>query len=66
MRDIDSAFSRLDLTDEQEEQLEELQKSQREEFYKWRQERRKARESILTQEQREKLKAMKDEAFYGG
>ena len=49
------AFSRLDLTDEQKEQLVEL-----------RQEHRTALESVLTEEQREKLEAMKDEAFYGG
>ena len=48
-------LGRLDLTDEQKEQLVEL-----------RQEHRTALESVLTEEQREKLEAMKDEAFYGG
>ena len=49
------AFSRLDLTDEQKEQLEGLRKQHR-----------TALENVLTEEQREKLEEMKDDAFYGG
>ena len=60
------AFSRLDLTDEQKEQLVELRQEHRTEIRETRQEHRTALESVLTEEQREKLEAMKDEAFYGG
>ena len=65
MRGIERAFAKLDLTDEQKEQLKDLHKAQREEFHKWRQKQRKAMENILTDEQREKLEMLKDEAFYG-
>ena len=60
------AFSRLDLTDEQKEQLVELRKEQRTEMRESRQKHRTALENVLTDEQREKLEKMKDEAFYGG
>lgn len=60
------AFSRLDLTDEQKEQLVELRKGQRTEIRETRQKHRTALESVLTDEQRETLDGMKDEAFYGG
>ena len=60
------AFSRLDLTDEQKEQFKELRTEQRTEIRETRQKHRTALESVLTDEQREKLEAMKDEAFYGG
>ena len=60
------AFSRLDLTDEQKEQFVELHKEQRTEMRESRQKHRTALENVLTDEQREKLEAMKDEAFYGG
>ena len=63
---IKSEFAKLDLTDEQKEQLKDLRKAQREEFHKWRQKQRQAMENILTDEQREKLEMLKDEAFYGG
>jgi len=65
MRGIERTFAKLDLTDEQKEQLKELRKEQREEFYKWRRKQRQAMENILTDEQREKLEMLKDEAFYG-
>ncbi len=60
------AFSRLDLTDEQQGQLKELRKQQRTEIRETRQKYRTALEDVLTNEQREKLETMKDEAFYGG
>ena len=60
------AFSRLDLTDEQKEQFVELRKEHRTEIRETRQKHRTALESVLTDEQREKLEEMKDEAFYGG
>ena len=60
------AFSRLDLTDEQKEQFKELRKEHRTELRETRQKQRTALESVLTEEQREKLEEMKDEAFYGG
>ena len=60
------AFSRLDLTDEQKEQFVELRKEHRTEIRETRQKHRTALESVLTDEQREKLEDMKDEAFYGG
>ena len=60
------AFSRLDLTDEQKDQLVELRKEQRTEMRESRQKHRTALENVLTDEQREKLEEMKDEAFYGG
>ena len=63
---IKSEFAKLGLTGEQKELLKELHKEQREEFYKWRRKQRKAMENILTDEQREKLEMLKDEAFYGG
>ena len=59
------AFSRLDLTDEQKEQFKGLRKEHRTEIRETRQKHRTALESVLTDEQREKLEAMKDEAFYG-
>ncbi len=61
-----SAFSRLDLTDQQQEQIVELRQEHRTAMRQSRQEHRTALESILTDEQREKLAEMKDEAFYGG
>ena len=60
------AFSRLDLTDEQKEQFKELRQEHRTEIRETRQKHRTALESVLTDEQREKLEEMKDEAFYGG
>ena len=60
------AFARLDLTDEQKEQFVELRQEHRTEIRETRQNHRTALESVLTDEQREKLEAMKDEAFYGG
>ena len=63
---IRNEFAQLALTDEQKKQLKKLHQEQRETFYKWRREQRKAMESILTAEQREKLEMLKDEAFYGG
>ena len=60
------AFSRLDLTDEQKEEFKELRKEHRAEIRETRKNHRTALESVLTDEQREKLEAMKDEAFYGG
>ena len=66
MRRGEGAFSRLDLTDEQKEQLKELRQEQRTEMRETRQKHRTALENVLTDEQREKLEAMKDEAFYGG
>ena len=60
------AFSRLDLTDEQKEQVKELRTEQRSEIRETRQKHRTALENVLTEEQREKLEEMKDEAFYGG
>ena len=60
------AFSRLDLTDEQKEQFKELRQNHRTEIRETRQNHRTALENVLTDEQREKLAAMKDEAFYGG
>ena len=60
------AFSRLDLTDEQKDQLVELRKGHRTEMRETRQKQRTALENVLTDEQREKLEDMKDEAFYGG
>ena len=59
-------FSRLDLTDEQKERLGELRTEHRAEMRETRQSHRKALESVLNDEQREKLETMKDEAFYGG
>lgn len=61
-----SAFSRLDLTDEQREQLKALRQEQRTEMRQTRQKHRTALESVLTDEQREQLEMLKDEAFYGG
>ena len=60
------AFSRLDLTGEQKEQLEELRTVHREEMRETRRKHRTALENVLTDEQREQLEVMKDEAFYGG
>ena len=60
------AFSRLDLTNEQKEQLKGLRQEHRTELRETRQKHRTALESVLTDEQREKLGEMKDEAFYGG
>ena len=60
------AFSRLDLTDEQKEQLKVLRTGHRTEIRETRQMHRTALEKVLTDEQREKLEEMKDEAFYGG
>ena len=60
------AFSRLDLTGEQKEQLEELRTGHREEMRETRRKHRTALENVLTEEQREKLEEMKDDAFYGG
>ena len=60
------AFSRLDLTDEQKEQFKELRTEHRTEIRETRQKHRTALENVLTDEQREKLEEMKDEAFYGG
>ena len=60
------AFSRLDLTDEQKEQVKELRTEQRTEIRETRQKHRTVLESILTDEQREKLEEMKDDAFYRG
>ena len=60
------AFARLDLTDEQKEQFVELRQEHRTEIRETRQNHRTALENVLTDEQREKLEAMKDEAFYGG
>ena len=59
-------FSRLDLTDEQKDRLGELRSEHRTEMRETRRSHRQALESVLTDEQREKLEAMKDEAFYGG
>ena len=60
------AFARLDLTDEQKEQFKELRQEHRTEIRETRQKHRTALENVLTDEQREKLEEMKDEAFYGG
>ena len=60
------AFSRLDLTDEQKEQVKELRTEQRSEIRETRQKHRTALENVLTEEQREKLEEMKDDAFYRG
>ena len=60
------AFSRLDLTEEQKEQLKELREEHRAEIRETRQKHRTALENVLSDEQREKLEEMKDEAFYGG
>ena len=60
------AFSRLDLTEEQKEQLKELREEHRAEIRGTRQKHRTALENVLSDEQREKLEEMKDEAFYGG
>lgn len=60
------AFSRLDLTEEQREQLKALRQEQRAERRATRQKHRTALESVLTDQQRERLEHMKDEAFYGG
>ena len=60
------AFSRLDLTQEQREQLKALRQEQRAERRATRQKHRTALESVLTDQQRERLEQMKDEAFYGG
>jgi len=54
------------LTDEQKEQFKELRTEHRTEIRETRQKHRTALENVLTDEQREKLEAMKDEAFYGG
>ena len=59
-------FSRLDLTDEQKERLGELRTEHRTEMGETRRNHRKALEGVLTDGQREKLEAMKDDAFYGG
>ena len=59
-------FSRLDLTDEQKQRLGELRTEHRTEMRETRQNHRKALEGVLTDEQRDKLETMKDEAFYGG
>ena len=59
-------FSRLDLTDEQKERLEDLRTEHRTEMRETRNNHRSDLESVLTDEQREELEAMKDEAFYGG
>ena len=59
-------FARLDLTDEQKDRLGELRTEHRTEMRETRQNHRKALESVLTDGQRDKLEAMKDEAFYGG
>ena len=59
------AYSRLDLTGEQKEQLEELRTQHRTEMREARRKQRTALENVLTDEQREKLEEMKDEAFYG-
>ncbi len=61
-----SPFSRLDLTDEQKQRLGELRTEHRTEMRETRQDHRKALEGVLTDEQRDKLETMKDEAFYGG
>lgn len=66
MRRGQGAFSRLDLTAEQREQLKELRQKHRTAMRETRQKHRTALESVLTNEQREKLKMLKDEAFYGG
>ena len=44
----------------------ELRKEHRTEIRETRQKHRTTLENVLTDEQREKLKEMKDEAFYGG
>ncbi len=59
-------FSRLDLTDEQKERLGELRTEHRTGMRETRRNHRKALESVLTDEQRDELETMKDEAFYGG
>ena len=59
-------FSRLELTGEQKERLGELRAEHRTALRETRMNHRKALESVLTDEQREDLEAMKDEAFYGG
>lgn len=59
------AFSRLDLTAEQREQLKTLRQEQRAERRATRQKHRTALESVLTDQQRERLELLKDEAFYG-
>lgn len=60
------AFARLDLTAEQREQLKALRQEQRAERRATRQKHRTALESVLTDQQRERLELLKDEAFYGG
>ena len=59
-------FSRLDLSDEQKERLKGLRTEHRTEMRETRQSHRRALEGVLTDEQRDKLETMKDEAFYGG
>lgn len=59
-------FSRLNLTDEQRERLKGLRSEHRTELSETRRNHRKALESVLTDGQRDKLEAMKDEAFYDG
>ena len=61
-----NVFARLDLSSEQQEQLKGLHQAHREEVGKLKQEHHEAMEKLLTEAQREKLEALKDEAFYGG
>ena len=56
-------YSKLGLTDEQKETLRELSEAQREGRHRVRQRLQKAMDAILTDEQREKLKKLKDETF---
>ena len=66
MRRGKGPFARLDLTGEQREQVRELRKEQREEMRATRKQHRSALENLLTDEQREILEEMKDDAFYRG
>ena len=61
-----SAFARLDLSGEQREQIKELRQEHRTEMRETRKKHRTALENVLTDEQREKLQEMKDDAFYRG
>lgn len=56
-------YSKLNLTDEQKKTLRELAEKQRAARHRWTQRLHKAMDAILTDEQREKLKSIKDEAF---
>lgn len=56
-------YSKLNLTEEQKKTLRKLSEMQREARHRWSQRLHKAMDAILTDEQREELKKLKDEAF---